>query len=93
MYNIKITKNIDEANLMTHSGTFHADEIFGTIILSKIVIVLMKNALCADMEMNQILNLDYLMTKFNLNPKINLKLWGKLHKFMIKIIFQIRNIK
>ena len=52
-----------------------------------------ENALCVGMEMNQILNLDYLMTKFNLNPKINLKQWGKLHKFMIKIIFQIRNIK
>ena len=37
MDNIKITKNIDEANLITHSGTFHADEIFGTIILSKII--------------------------------------------------------
>lgn len=37
MNNIKITKNIDKANLITHSGTFHADEIFGTIILSKII--------------------------------------------------------
>ncbi len=37
MSNIKITKNIKEANLITHSGTFHADEIFSTIILSKII--------------------------------------------------------
>lgn len=37
MDTIKITKNVDEANLITHSGTFHADEIFGTIILSKII--------------------------------------------------------
>ena len=35
--NIKITKNIDEANCITHSGTFHADEIFATLILSKIL--------------------------------------------------------
>ena len=35
--NIRITKNIEEANLITHSGTFHADEIFSTIILSKII--------------------------------------------------------
>ena len=35
--NINLTKNIDEANLVTHSGTFHADEIFATIILSKII--------------------------------------------------------
>ena len=35
--NIKITKNIEEANLVTHSGTFHADEIFSTVILSKII--------------------------------------------------------
>lgn len=34
--NIKITKNIEEANCVTHSGTFHADEVFATIILSKI---------------------------------------------------------
>lgn len=35
--NIKITKNIEEANLITHSATFHADEIFATVILSKII--------------------------------------------------------
>lgn len=34
--NIKITKNIEEANFVTHAGTFHADEVFATIILSKI---------------------------------------------------------
>ena len=34
---IKITKNIEEANCITHSGTFHADEIFATLILSKIL--------------------------------------------------------
>lgn len=35
--NIKITKNIEEANCITHSGTFHADEIFATLILSEIM--------------------------------------------------------
>ena len=35
--NIKLTKNINEANCITHSGTFHADEIFATLILSKIL--------------------------------------------------------
>ena len=35
--NIKITKDISQANLITHSGIFHADEIFSTIILSKII--------------------------------------------------------
>ena len=35
--NIKLTKNINEANCITHSGTFHADEIFATLILSKII--------------------------------------------------------
>ena len=35
--NIKLTKNLNEANLITHSGTFHADEIFATLILSKII--------------------------------------------------------
>lgn len=34
--NIRITKEIEKANCITHSGTFHADEIFATIILSKI---------------------------------------------------------
>ncbi len=37
MRNINITKNIEEANLITHSGTFHADEIFALLILSKII--------------------------------------------------------
>ena len=37
MKNIKITKKLEEANLITHSGTFHADEIFSTIILSKLI--------------------------------------------------------
>ena len=32
--NVKLTKNINEANCITHSGTFHADEIFATLILS-----------------------------------------------------------
>ena len=35
--NIKITQNIEEANSITHSGTFHADEIFASLILSKIL--------------------------------------------------------
>lgn len=35
--NVKLTKNINEANCITHSGTFHADEIFATVILSKII--------------------------------------------------------
>lgn len=35
--NVKITKNIEEANCITHAGTFHADEIFATLILSKIL--------------------------------------------------------
>ena len=35
--NVKITKNIKDANCITHAGTFHADEIFATLILSKII--------------------------------------------------------
>lgn len=35
--NIKMTKNTKLANCITHAGTFHADEIFATIILSKIL--------------------------------------------------------
>ena len=33
---IKITKNIDEANFITHGGTFHADDVFATIFLEKV---------------------------------------------------------
>lgn len=33
---ITIVNNIDEANAITHSGTFHADDIFSTIFLSKL---------------------------------------------------------
>ena len=35
--NVRITKNLKEANCITHTGTFHADEIFATLILSKII--------------------------------------------------------
>ena len=35
--NIKITKNINKANLVTHTGTFHPDDVFSTMFLSKIV--------------------------------------------------------
>ena len=35
--NVKIAKDIKEANCITHAGTFHADEIFATLILSKIM--------------------------------------------------------
>lgn len=34
---IKLTKSIQDANCITHAGTFHADEIFATIILSEIM--------------------------------------------------------
>lgn len=35
--NIKITKNIEEAKCITHSGTFHCDEVFSTVLFSKIL--------------------------------------------------------
>lgn len=35
--NIRITKNIEGANCITHSGTFHCDEVFSTILFSKIL--------------------------------------------------------
>ena len=34
---LRITKNIDEANLITHSSTFHPDDVFSTAFLSKII--------------------------------------------------------
>ena len=37
MTNISITNKISEANAITHGGYFHADEVFATIILSKVV--------------------------------------------------------
>ena len=33
---IKMTENIFEANLVTHAGTFHADEVMATVILGKV---------------------------------------------------------
>ena len=33
---IEIVNDINEANFITHSGKFHADEIFATILLEKI---------------------------------------------------------
>ena len=34
---IKMTQDISEANLVTHSGTFHADEVMATVILGKLL--------------------------------------------------------
>lgn len=34
---LKITKNIEEANLITHSGKFHADDVFSTAFLSEFI--------------------------------------------------------
>lgn len=35
--NVKITKNVDEANLVTHDSKFHPDDVFSTAFMSKIV--------------------------------------------------------
>ena len=35
--NITLTTDINTANAITHGGIFHADEVFGTIILSKVM--------------------------------------------------------
>ena len=34
---IKITKDINEANMITHTGSFHPDDVFSTSFLSKII--------------------------------------------------------
>ena len=34
---IKTTKNVKEATVVTHAGTFHADEVLATVILSKVM--------------------------------------------------------
>lgn len=34
---IMITENIEEADLITHNGTFHSDEVFSTVLLSKVL--------------------------------------------------------
>lgn len=33
---IKVVKNIEEAGFVTHAGKFHADEVFGSVLLEKI---------------------------------------------------------
>jgi len=35
--NLKLTKNIKEANLITHTSTFHPDDVFSTMFLSKFI--------------------------------------------------------
>ena len=35
--NIQLTKQIDEANCIPHSGKFHVDDVISTIFLSKII--------------------------------------------------------
>lgn len=34
---LKITKNVNEANLITHSGKFHADDVFATALMCNII--------------------------------------------------------
>ena len=34
---IIISENIEEADLITHNGTFHSDEVFSTVLLSKVL--------------------------------------------------------
>ena len=33
---IKITKNLVEADYVTHAGNFHADDVFSTVFLEKL---------------------------------------------------------
>lgn len=34
---IRLTNNIEEANCITHAGIFHADEVFATVLFSKLL--------------------------------------------------------
>ena len=34
---LKLTKNLEEANLVTHGGTFHPDDVFSTVLMSRLV--------------------------------------------------------
>lgn len=34
--NINLTKNLNEAKFVTHSGKFHVDDVMATVFLSKI---------------------------------------------------------
>ena len=34
---LKLTKKLEEANLVTHGGTFHPDDVFSTVLMSKII--------------------------------------------------------
>ena len=33
---IRLVKNVQDANCITHAGKFHADEVFGAVMLEKI---------------------------------------------------------
>ena len=33
---IRLTKNLEEANLVTHAGNFHADDVFSTVFLARL---------------------------------------------------------
>ena len=35
--NIKITKDINEANMITHGGKFHPDDVFSTVFMSRVI--------------------------------------------------------
>ena len=64
---IKITKNLEEANCITHSGTFHADDIFATIILSKVIpnIILYRAQEYTDEKNNNVIVYDIGEGKFD----------------------------
>lgn len=58
MTNIIITKKIEDANAVTHSGSFHADEVMATVILSK---VLPDMKLCRTFRVPEGLNQDVIV--------------------------------
>ena len=52
--NIQLTKKVDEANCITHSGRFHIDDVISTIFLSKII----KNVILIRVPTIKNINLD-----------------------------------
>lgn len=79
---LKITKNIKEANLVTHSGKFHADDVFATAFMTTLIddpVVCRVNSVDANLDSNVLVydigsgEFDHHMKDFDLRHESGVK--------------------
>ena len=104
--NIRLTKNVNKANCITHSGKFHVDDILSTVFLSKLnkKIILMRVPTIKNINVENKIVYDIGFGEFDHHQKDNNKkrkngiyyssiglLWNKFGKKYLKSL-KVRNI-